>query len=454
MLAITSGFRKAGFTGIRGMCWFHVTKALKPRLAKLKNRIGIEIKQDIYFLQLSQNPKLFFAGCDSFLDKWSISVESIDNEAYIVVAEEPVIDFLEYFDDEWIVSFPNWFEGFCDPNNVGTPSTNNGNEGINATIKNEETLREQLSLGEFGVAAFRMMSKWSRIRDPANANPKLFKTVPTPLLDVWTNAFDWNKSGIEIVGLSSEPNHYYVKSSDSELGLNEDVILAYIKLMSEAKFTNFNQFCSTAFGYYCIKMPGNMNDGNWINGTCTCPAYYKRYICKHILGIALRYSAQFPMLCDARNHLPNTANRKTLNGVARSSGRPRLVPKALEFLPYKFTSILINDDADNEIYSEGDIALLQYDVTEYNSETTLSQTTTDRIASIEAIEHQLVNFDSNSSQQTVYTQLNSEVQLQTTQFEASAQTQTIAPSQIRYNKDGKPSKKRGPKPKKQVTGNI
>ena len=97
---------------------------------------------------------------------------------------------------------------------------------------------------------------------------------------------------------------------------------------------------------------------------------------------------------------------------------------------------------------------MQYDVTEYNSETTLSQTTTDRIASIEAIEHQLVNFDSNSSQQTVYTQLNSEVQLQTTQFEASAQTQTIAPSQIRYNKDGKPSKKRGPKPKKQVTGNI
>ena len=115
----------------------------------------------------------------------------------------------------------------------------------------------------------------------------------------------------------------------------------------------------------------------------------------------MRYSAQFPVLCDAKNHLPNPANRTTLNGVARSSGRPRLVPKALEFLPNKFTSILINEDADNEIYSEDDIALLQSDVTEYNSETTLSQTTTDRVASIEAIEQQLVNFDSNSSQQTL-----------------------------------------------------
>ena len=214
--AITNGYRKAGFTGIRGMCWFHVTKALKSRLAKLKDQVAVEIRQDIHFLQLSQNPKIFNGGYATFIEKWSNCIEPEDSESYFAVASEPVINFLEYFDHEWYVSYPNWFEGYSDPNNVAAPSTNNGNEGVNGRIKIEDTFREQLSMGEFCVVSFKMISKWSKWADSSNSKSKPFKTLPKPSLTVWTNAFLWNKSGIDIVSLSSELNHYYAKSGDSD----------------------------------------------------------------------------------------------------------------------------------------------------------------------------------------------------------------------------------------------
>ena len=41
--------------------------------------------------------------------------------------------------------------------------------------------------------------------------------------------------------------------------------------MSIGNFGNFSQFCSTDFGYYLVTLPSDTNNGNWINGTCTCP---------------------------------------------------------------------------------------------------------------------------------------------------------------------------------------
>ena len=43
-------------------------------------------------------------------------------------------------------------------------------------------------------------------------------------------------------------------------------------------------FTDCAFGMWKITMK---KDENWKNGTCTCPVYYKQFICKHIIGIAI-----------------------------------------------------------------------------------------------------------------------------------------------------------------------
>jgi hypothetical protein len=156
--AITNGFRSAGFTGVRGMCWFHVTKALKSRLAKLNDDTAALIKADIHFLQLCQTPAIFKSASNLFLQKWRDEQQN----------DEQVLEFLKYFEKEWLIENPNWFEGYSHPKNVAAPSTNNGNESINGLIKKGYTLREQLSLGEFHVTSFKMMSSFSKKHDPNN----------------------------------------------------------------------------------------------------------------------------------------------------------------------------------------------------------------------------------------------------------------------------------------------
>ena len=51
---------------------------------------------------------------------------------------EGVITFIEYFRDEWVNKRSNWFEGWNDQNNAGTPITNNGNEAVNGVFKAED----------------------------------------------------------------------------------------------------------------------------------------------------------------------------------------------------------------------------------------------------------------------------------------------------------------------------
>ena len=249
--AITNGFRLAGFTGIRGMCWFHVTKALKSRLAKLNDDHAAKIRSDIHFLQLSQTPAIFDSASKLFLKKWRHEQK-----------DEQEIDFLNYFEQEWLIAYPNWFEGYSHPNNVGAPSTNNGNESINGVIKKENTFRELLSLGHFHVVTFRMITKFSKLGDPNNPNRKPFASI-MPLSGVgltpWTDAYNW-KSGVEVLISNGK---YYVQSTENKsIKIDDSIIEAYDKLMASASFTDFKQFYSTAFGFYCITMPENLNNSN------------------------------------------------------------------------------------------------------------------------------------------------------------------------------------------------
>ena len=57
-------------------------------------------------------------------------------------------------------------------------ANNCGLEGINATIKAENTFREQLEMNEFLSVAGEIVYGWSHDRDPANPNAKRFETAP------------------------------------------------------------------------------------------------------------------------------------------------------------------------------------------------------------------------------------------------------------------------------------
>ena len=62
-----------------------------------------------------------------------------------------------------------------------------------------------------------------------------------------------------------------------------------------------------------------MNWDSWESATCTCRRYQKEYVCKHVIGIAVR-NKKFDLRPEARG---------ILLGQKRKRGRPEKAKKAL-----------------------------------------------------------------------------------------------------------------------------
>lgn len=79
-------------------------------------------------------------------------------------------------------------------------------------------------------------------------------------------------------------------------------------------WTTFDQFKNRAFTGWKIVW-----ENNWQNSICNCPAYMKKYICKHVEGIAIR-----------KNLIEVPMEAKTVPiGKKRKRGRPSKACKAL-----------------------------------------------------------------------------------------------------------------------------
>jgi len=331
--AITNGIEEADITIIvRGMCWFHCKKSIDKQIVKIKNLDKkSDIIQCICILQLSQTPAIFFAATKLFLNQY------YDDE------DEDVSDFLEYFKSEWIDINSHWYEGYNNPNNAGSTSNNNGNESINGLIKREDTLRNLLSLNSFIAVAFGILRKWSFGRDTINnVNAKVFAEEPTISLSQWTEAYNWKKTAIIGQDLDTNKNNYYFKSGNSVEIITLEVIRKYDELIKNCKWNNWAEFKNCAFGIWRVTMPDQLTDLNWKKGLCTCPTFYKKYLCKHIIGIALRLNS----ITKAALLMPLTA-KDILISSKRKVGRPALAKRALLRQPLQ--SILQADEIDDEI---------------------------------------------------------------------------------------------------------
>ena len=53
--------------------------------------------------------------------------------------------------------------------------------------------------------------------------------------------------------------------------------------MTKCTWKSFESYINCAFGYWKI----SFDNSNWKLATYTCPIYYKKYICKHIVEIAM-----------------------------------------------------------------------------------------------------------------------------------------------------------------------
>lgn len=219
---------------------------------------------------------------------------------------KPISDpLVKYFEKEWLIENRNWFEGF----RLKTPSTNNALEATNKIIKDEHTLRERLEFTQFCVVLFAMVKQWS-IEYSNNLN-SINNGAPSMNLDLWTTGYNFAKSNATVSQKRTRSQIIYT----IPIGNRSDDDSIYDDCAKWTKFHDFKRsldIVHTTFDY-----PVTLD--NWTNGYCDCSNGFKKYLCEHMVGIALRLKV-----------ISAPAEAKTIPlGQKRKRGRPAKAKKAL-----------------------------------------------------------------------------------------------------------------------------
>ncbi|CAF3712454.1 unnamed protein product [Rotaria socialis] len=166
---------------------------------------------------------------------------------------------LSVFDNKWIKS--------------------NG-EATNKVVKDDGTFRERHVLSRFLVIASNIINNWSIERDPSSTNAKLFTVKPTICLNLWTSSYQWAKSTKDVICRQDDVSKkYYIPARNLE-SISQADLNKYVN----RKWTTFNHF-KNSFDIWCLEIK---NGSDWKTSRCTCPAFLKNYICKHIVGMGIR----------------------------------------------------------------------------------------------------------------------------------------------------------------------
>jgi len=91
--------------------------------------------------------------------------------------------------------------------------------------------------------------------------------------------------------------------------------------MKSFQIRSFDEYHNIFFSIWHIEFNADLDNTNWREGKCSCPAYQKNYICKHLIGLASRLKCLT---------IPDVAKNVEI-GAKRKRGRPALARKALEY---------------------------------------------------------------------------------------------------------------------------
>ncbi|CAF2081129.1 unnamed protein product [Rotaria magnacalcarata] len=297
--AIKNGFRNVFNNEYNQiMCWAHMKRKIDNRVCHINDKlIGKEIIDDIEMLHLSNSTEVFKLAYTLFKKKWNMNNKQTN---------QSILDFLNYFDNEWIKSNDGWYEGI----QLYAPSTNNALEATNKTIKDDGTFRERHVLSRFLIIGCNIVNNWSNERDIKSINAKIFATEPTISLELWTLSYQWAKSTKDIICISNDSSKTcYIPARDIQ-----SITQANLNKYKNKKWSTFNQF-QKSFDIWCMEM----NDSTWKKSKCNCPIFFKNYICKHVVGMAIRLK-----YCK-----PPPAAKTVPIGEKRKRGRPAKATPAL-----------------------------------------------------------------------------------------------------------------------------
>jgi hypothetical protein len=263
--AIRNAFRFSCIFGSNKMvmCWAHVCRRIDNNLCLIKDKNERhEVMSDIEKLQICDSTNSFQLTSELFLKKY-----------------EKHQDFINYFQSEWLTAHSGWYEGHSEY----TPSTNNALEATNKVIKQENTLRERFVLFRFLVVAIEMVRKWSRDRDENQSNAILFVNEPTITLSKWTKSYQFAESPktiLEYTSKATDETNYYAPA-----GAVEKLTKTQLNKYNKRKWNNFDDY-KESLNIWKVILPNNPS--LWRKGSCHCPAFFKEFICKHVIGLAIR----------------------------------------------------------------------------------------------------------------------------------------------------------------------
>lgn len=301
--AISKGFREVfGDDKKRVFCWAHAIRAMDGQLKRITDKkIRQRLRDDIVQLQLSISPEVFAIAKQLFLSKWS------------AMKNQEITNFLTYFTSEWIDKNGSWYEGYA----IGSPSTNNCLEAVNLTIKTEQTLRDRLPIARFmNLLMDKILRDWSLERDPLSINHKKFEIAPTKSLALWTLAYQWATGPASLLVPRKQQNADGSKlcyaAASGMPPVTSQSIAAYRAFFSNFSWQSFDQYVISRNSMWVVKL----TESNWESASCTCQIFLKEYICKHILGIAIRLK-----YCDIA--VVPAAAKSVPIGEKRKKGRPK-----------------------------------------------------------------------------------------------------------------------------------
>ncbi|KAL0882531.1 hypothetical protein ABMA27_000993 [Loxostege sticticalis] len=255
--AIQNAFTNVfGSETIIRMCWAHAKKNIITKLEQTVNKKKQnDILEDIDCLQAATSSQDFDIASELFVKKW-------ENERV----------FIAYFKEEWLLRNRNWYLGAS----PSSPATNNALEATNKAIKDTNTMRERIPLSRFLVVATNIVTEWSQ-----NKGIDSFARSYSVKLPDWTQAYQWAKMDIKVSILQSDTDTktYLIQSTNKDSQKHKD---AFIK----RTWNTFDHYKQINFSHWKVIMPKNSD--MWADSKCSCPQFAKKYMCKHVLGLAIR----------------------------------------------------------------------------------------------------------------------------------------------------------------------
>lgn len=164
-------------------------------------------------------------------------------------------------------------------------------------------MRDRLPLKQFIEKLFTWIVSWGVEYDSGAQTH--FVEEPTINHPLWTKSYQWVRLNKVVNKLTD--TIMLVPSGES--------IQLDAPWVENSEFASFDEFKKNAFRAWRV----DTSENEWMKWTCNCPVFKKEYICKHVIGIALRLK-----------EVKAPIEAKTVSiGSKRKRGRPAKAKKAL-----------------------------------------------------------------------------------------------------------------------------